>query len=448
VLLAALALALGLCPRHASAAAFDVNDPTWEGCTQLLGLAQRDLGEDRVLVRSVLDWAEVQPTDGILILHPMRTVDYEEATAFMRAGGRLAVVDDYGLGDQLLEHFQIQRRTLPARPMAALRGKPALPLAEPASEVGADNRVTGLHPTVLQVDRVVLNHATGFNHPRLTPVLIVRGVGEPDVAVAVAGQVDAGRLFAVGDPSAFMNQMLRYPGNRAFALGLMRYLVEGDRPVHGTGRLFIYANQFDERGGFGGVTPWRKSIDRALQSLRDSFGDLRRQGLPPWLRTVFAVLAALALAWSGRKLLGRSYRARDPRFARPTPLVAQGGIAGHAAVLSSPSSPVALALLELRSALCEALAQHLDMSAQSTATALVDEAHRRGQLDDQARRDVLGVLGRMQRAEAGVLSGRPARVKRADLVRASKVVREIFSRAGIELHTPPGMRARMHHFQG
>jgi len=50
-------------------------------------------------------------------------------------------------------------------------------------------------------------------------VLVVRGVGEPDVAVAVAGQVEAGRLFAVGDPSAFINLMMRYPGTGGWRPG-------------------------------------------------------------------------------------------------------------------------------------------------------------------------------------------------------------------------------------
>ena len=45
--------------------------------------------------------------------------------------------------------------------------------------------------------------------------------GEADVILAVAGQVGKGRLFAMGDPSATMNQMLRYPGNRAFVAGLV-----------------------------------------------------------------------------------------------------------------------------------------------------------------------------------------------------------------------------------
>ena len=128
---AALAGAL-LAVRVAGAGAFDLNDATWEGCSELLSIAKSELGKDRVLVQSVLDWQELSADDGVLVIHPLPVLDAEEATAFMRAGGRLAVVDDYGRGDRLLSHFRIRRRTLPSRPDDVLRNKPALPIAQPA----------------------------------------------------------------------------------------------------------------------------------------------------------------------------------------------------------------------------------------------------------------------------------------------------------------------------
>jgi hypothetical protein len=436
-------LGLMLLGRDAWGAPFDLNDTSWEGCSELLAQARKELGDDRVVVRAVLDWQQIQPGDGVLLVHPMRGVDAEEATAFMRAGGRLAVVDDYGRGEELLEHFRIQRRTLPARPLDTLRNKPALPVAVPVGEP-AEGRATTQHPTVAQVDRVMLNHGTGLTHPQLTPVLVVRGVGEPDVAVAVAGQVEAGRLFAFGDPSAFINLMMRYPGNRRFATGLVQYLVAGDRPGPAGGRLFICVNDFDERGGFGGVTPWRKSIDRTLQSVLEGLGSLRREGLPPWLRPLVAGLVALLVglwAWSA---LGRSYRQRVPRFARPTPLLAQGGLAGRIAVLSASTSPTALVLLELRSALGEALALNLDRPPETRASVLVDEAVQRGWLEPEVEREARTVLERMRRAENGVLTGRPARVRRRDVARAARVVQDILSRAGAQVHPSVAMRATMH----
>jgi hypothetical protein len=289
----------------------------------------------------------------------------------------------------------------------------------------------------------MLNHATGLNHPQLTPVLVVRGVGEPDVVVAVAGQVEAGRLFAVGDPSAFINLMMRYPGNRRFASGLLQYLVAGDRPTPVTGRLFIYANEFDERAGFGGVTPWRKSIDRTMQSVLEGLGTLRREGLPPWLRPVVAGLVALLIGWWARGALGRSYRPRLPRFARPISLLGQGGLAGRVAVLSAATSPRALALLELRSALGEALALQLGLPPETRVSVLVDEAAKRGWIDRALAGNARVVLDGMKRVESGVLAGRTARVSRRDVARAAQVVRDILSCSDAEVPPSTARRARI-----
>ena len=48
-------------------------------------------------------------------------MDAEETTAFMKSGGRLAILDDYGLGDETLRRFHIERTSAPSRPVAALR---------------------------------------------------------------------------------------------------------------------------------------------------------------------------------------------------------------------------------------------------------------------------------------------------------------------------------------
>jgi len=425
-------VAVLLVARLAGAGAFDLNDATWEGCSELLSIAKSELGKDRVLVQSVLDWQELSANDGVLVIHPLPVVDAEEATAFMRAGGRLAVVDDYGRGDRLLSHFRIHRRTLPSRPEAVLRNKPALPVAQPALDADGSGAV-GLHPTVAQVERVVLNHGTGLSHPDLTPILVVRARGEEPVAVAVAGQVEAGRLLAMGDSSVFINMMLRYPGNRNFAEGLVHYLVDGERAVDGTGRLFIYANEFDERAGFGGVMPWRKTVDRRLVELREGLAAWRRDGLPGWLHTAVASLAGIALLWWAITAVVRIYRGRVPRFARPVPRVAQGGAAGRVAVLAAPTSPPALALLELRSALTESLAHHFERPVHTRTVDLVDEALRAG-LDPPADADIRSALAGMRRAEAGVVSGTSPRVTRRDVVRASRAVRQLLAACGAERH--------------
>src|SRR5262245_55452561 len=47
--------------RAAWAAAFDVNDTSWEGCSELLDIARAELGSARVRAVGVLDWDEIMP---------------------------------------------------------------------------------------------------------------------------------------------------------------------------------------------------------------------------------------------------------------------------------------------------------------------------------------------------------------------------------------------------
>src|SRR5262245_44091368 len=91
-------LALLLAPASAHSGAVHVNDSKWEGCSELFEIARTELGAARVQAVGVLNWEEITPDDGVLVLHPLQPMDPDETTAFMKAGGRLAIVDDYGLG--------------------------------------------------------------------------------------------------------------------------------------------------------------------------------------------------------------------------------------------------------------------------------------------------------------------------------------------------------------
>src|SRR3954465_1246237 len=167
-----------LAPADARAAAFEVNDTGWEGASELLEIARTELGAPRVQAVAVLNWDEVQPEDGVLAIHPLQPMDAEETTAFMKAGGRLAILDDYGLGDETLKRFHIERAPAPSRPVAALRNKPALAIAEPVLDV-VGGHSQGRPPVVAHVQQLVTNHPTGLRHPNLTPVLKIRSIREP-----------------------------------------------------------------------------------------------------------------------------------------------------------------------------------------------------------------------------------------------------------------------------
>lgn len=429
-------------PARALAGAFDVNDGTWEGCSELLEIARAELGAARVSAVAVLDWNQVQPEDGVLVLHPVQALDPDESTAFMKAGGRLAIVDDFGRGDDTLRRFRIERTTTPTRPAAALRNRPALAIAEPVLDTTAGQAV-GPHPVVSNVQRLVTNHATGLRHPNLSPVLRIRAIGEPDVIVAVAGQVDKGRLFAMSDPSALINMMLRYPGNRAFGVGLVRYLVDEDGPQPRRGRLFIVANRFDQEGSFGGETTLRKDLDAQLAALARALEDARRDGFPTALLIALAGIAALGVAVWVARASARPYRSPMPRYARPTPLVAQGGVAGRFAVLAAPTSPRALILLELKSALFEAMALRFGLESDPSPETLTRLVSREGALDERTLSALKEVLSTMHRVEASVVAGRPANVSRPALAHAAKVVSEALAacHADGRRHTAPAAPA-------
>src|SRR5262249_21994990 len=238
------------------------------------------------------------------------------------------ILDDYGEGEETLKRFHIYRTPPPSRPRQALRNKPALAIAEPVTDVVAGHN-TGPHPVVAHVAQLVTNHPTGLRHPQLSPVLRIRAIGEPDVIIAVAGQVGKGRLFAMSDPSAIMNMMLRYPGNRAFAAGLARYLVDGGGGPARRGRLFVVPHPLDREGALGGESSLRKDLDSQLKAIANALEDARRDGFPSGVLIALAALVSLGVAIWVARASAKPYRSPLPRYARPIPLVAQGGVAGR-----------------------------------------------------------------------------------------------------------------------
>jgi hypothetical protein len=441
--IAVVLLVLAGTPARVSAAPFDVSDTTWEGCSEFLEIARTELGAARVQAVGVLDWGQVAPEDGVLVLHPLQAMDPEETASFMKAGGRLAIVDDFGRGDDTLRRFQIERTSTPSRPVSALRNRPALAIAEPVIDVVGGHTV-GPHPIVTHVQRLVTNHATGLRHPNLSPVLRIRAIGEPDVIVAVAGQVGKGRLFAMSDPSALMNMMLRYPGNRAFAAGLSRYLVDEDGSQPRKGRLFIVSSRFEEEGSFGGETSLRKDLDAHLKGIANALEEARRDGFPGWTLIALAAIASLGVAVWVARASAKPYRSPLPRYARPTPLVSQGGVAGRFAVLAAPSSPRSLALLELKSALFEALAIRFGLESDPSAEVLAKLVARDGTLDERSYAALKEVLSTMHRVEASMVAGRPASISRPALTHAAQVVREVLAACHADGRKPARPAAPVH----
>ncbi len=423
--LAATGFAFAFSSRAASAAPFDWAGRDWEGCAELVDLARSELGPARVVVSSRLDLHALQPSDGVVILHPQRTLDVESYARFLRAGGRLVLLDDYGTGDGLLAHFAMERVPMPEHPAESLRGNPSLAIAEPA----------GIHPVVNDVARVVTNHATGIRHPDLTPVLEVRASASDHtrpVLLAVAGAVSNGRLLAVGDASVVMNSMLRYAGNKMFARNLLHSVADdeaaGGTPGRGKGRVFLVEGDFEQVGAFGEDAEGSWWSER-MRSFRDAMAAVRSEGFPPTMAYLLAVLVGLGIVlWTGSRA-GRTHKATTPRFTRPIPIAQQGGVAGHAAVVGGRTAPRILAMLELKSALEEQLSNALGMDESPGHEELASALAARRWVAPEVLAHLRSLLLRMAQVETMMLSQRAgatmAPVRDREVLAASKEVARV-----------------------
>jgi hypothetical protein len=429
-----LALGLTLVSARGWTGAFDYNDAGWEGTAAFLELARSKLGQQRVAIRASIDWAELEAADGLVILHPTVAVDFAQASAFLRAGGRIAVLDDYGSATALVERFQIRRIRAPLKPSRMLRDNPNLAIALPAVQLVAGQE-QGRHPVVASVQQLVTNHPTSITHPDLTPVLTIPAKDEPNATLAVTGIIAGrGRLFVMGDPSVLINQMLRYPGNRAFAEGLIEYLVEDDGWGKRGGKLYLVANSFKQRGQYGGGTSLFQHARDWAQSLRELVAQVRTEGLPDLVALAFGGLAAFgAVVWAATHAT-RPYRRIPPRHARALPLVAQGGAAGRAAVLAARTTHRSLAALEVKKALEEALASHLGIDVDVGPSALVEEIVRQEALSIGSLRKLKSMFREVQKVENAVAAGQPIRVSVRSIERwqddARAVLAEIGARSG------------------
>jgi hypothetical protein len=426
--LALVCMCLWFCISAGSArAAFAPEDRGWEGCSDLIALARSQLDDAHVRVVNSLDYSVLEPRDAILFLHPEVEIRFHAVAAFLGAGGRAAVVDDYGKAAPLLERFHIHRANAPALPLLTLDGRPNLPIALPAPADSSESEPSD-HVTLRGVDQVVTNHPTALRLEtgiELTRLLLLPARGEPEALLAVTGVIgDAkacglapglaaersplghcGRLLAMGDPSAFINLMLRYPGNRNFARGLISYLLEDDTWGRRGGNLYVLTGSFRQSGSYGDSEGWRQALLERQSALLDWFEDLRTHGLPEPLSIALAAAAALSVCIWTALTGGQLYVPLAPGYARPVPISAQGGFAGRFAVLSAATTDRSLLLLELKQTLEASLRQRLNLPGANPA-ALADAAGQRRLLRPDSARELQRLLRRLGAAELALLSRR------------------------------------------
>jgi hypothetical protein len=420
-----LLLLLLFMTRTAMARPLDLGGHDWEGCSDFVQLAQAELGS-RAYPTSTVELGELGPDDALILIHPEFKLEAASLGSFLRIGGRVVLLDDFGHGDTLLRYFGMQRVPLPSTPADALRHNPELAIAEPA----------GGHPLTSGVRRVVLNHATGLTNPDLSPILVVRGQGEPDVLAAISGAVQKGRLLAVGDGSVVMNSMLRYPGNKAFAKNILAYAANIEVPER-KGKVYILSGGFELRGTFGEPRGPDGDWQRAV---RDALASVRRDGMPPFVAYFLSVSLGLGLVlWTGSRA-GKVHGATSPRYTRAIPVAAQGGVAGHAAVVGGDRTSRALALLELKSALEEELTILLGLERVPAADVLVAHVIGSRLLDADAARSLRQLLLRMAKIETMMLSHQKAglaRVRDREVVAIAATVNELLAAARQSRKGPP-----------
>jgi len=131
-----------------------------------------------------------------------------------------------------------------------------------------------------------------------------------------------------------------------------------------------------------------------------------------------------ALAWAIH-YSSRRYRRSVPRYALAPLLVAQGGLAGRAAVLSAPTTDPALVLLELRAALSEALAQRLDLSRLASPEQIIAELAKRPLFDAARVREIGELFRALAEGQAPILARRRLKLGKGRLAELARKVMEI-----------------------
>ena len=349
---------------------FSTASSSWEGYSEFVRLVQRRLGTERIKPTFTLDYDKLRPEDALIIVRPETILDGTSLSAFLADGGRVALLDDYGQSDTFLRRFGVTRVGAPVDPERRLRNNADLAIATPVKQEipGAAGHH---HPMAAQVQAVVTNHPVVLRHPRLTSVLEIRDAHGAAADLAITGVIaKRGRLFAIGDPSVFINLMLRYPGNRHLAEGLADYLIERterdsteqDQPKQldqAEGRVWIVTNQFAQVGRYGEDPSFLADLLAKMSEFHSGVEKMDESGLSPGVATLFAGLISL---WALTSMVSRNLQGgelRFPSFAQAPHLAAQAGVGARASILSAQKTNPVLALLELDAALRHSAAQIL-----------------------------------------------------------------------------------------
>jgi hypothetical protein len=339
----------------------------WDGLDQL----ERVASEAGVLLKTgpKVDLAQLSSADALLIVGPTSALPVTSLTTFLREGGRIALLDDFGSGDRLLSAYQVARSAAPTEDVPALRGDSRLLVAYPASE----------HPLVEGVSMLLTNRAATLQHPELKPVFTF---GRSQKALVLAGAVGGGRLVAVGDASVLINQLMSLPAHRRFSKNLLEYLA---RPG---GRIWLIGPDTELAGNYGARRAGLSRIDGWLRRLS-------HPDLPPAVLSLIGLsLCGIAVVLAVGTLPRRSPYVRPDLF--PQALVF-AGFAGRVAAAEREGVNLAWSLLDYKRELEAELTHRLELDGPFDPREAVRIARARGlsEADSRALSELLARLGKL-----------------------------------------------------
>lgn len=388
---------------------YDPRGHEWNGLSELVEIAKR--AGVSVSTPARLDVGTLDKADAVLLVYPTREPSVEGLTGFLRAGGRVAVADDYGDGRALLAAYHIDRLAPSAEGALHLRGNDNLLVARPL----------GGHPLVAGVPALVTNHPMVVAHSELRPVFALAGDRD---AVVIAGAVGEGRLVAIGDPSTLINNMLQFRGNRRFAENLVRYLAAGR-----SGKLVLVTRDTAVVGAFGDP-----GADRPTHNLRQALAALAHAELPkPALKLLAVVIAAILLLAAATALPRHSPYGVRALYAREA---AAGGFFGRVRFYRERPNDLLQPLLAYKFELEGEIVHRMNLSGRTLLRDLVDSLRTRGvpESDIAALRSLLVELDDL-RARQDHPPG-PPRVTAAKLRSAIAIGERVLARIG------PGRESR------
>jgi hypothetical protein len=279
----------------------------WNGMGRFVELAQ-SLGLRVELVRA--DRVALDPTQNLVLVFPDTAPDGVALRAFVDAGGRLLVADDYGFGSSALAPLGMLRVDGPTAPSIAFRGDPALPIAVP----------TMRHPALEGVGAVVTNHPAALG-PGPGAHCLLAFYAPPPACLLAETELGFGTALALADPSVLIDLMLQVDGNRRLAEGLLRYLTTNRRAVLTLALpadAFALAQPPDREG-----TGLRAAVRRWLARLSEPLA-----AAPPWFWLIVGLVLLVVAAVSRIRAPSREDYARPrllhalrpgPSTAYPTP---------------------------------------------------------------------------------------------------------------------------------